>query len=128
MNAKAQVKYLFMMCNDVDAVIDFYGNILGLPANGGNEKGYAMINAGVDIAFLKGDYELPVHKEWAWQPGYNGGAANINSFSISTSVSDLREIYNRAKSKSSKMLFPKPDWRKDSYWAITLMDPMGNTI
>ena len=125
---KAELKFVFMMCNDVAAIVDFYGDTLGCATKSNLEQGWALVNAGVDIAFFKGDYPLPEHKEWAWQPGYNGGTANINSYSISTDEKNLRAIFERAKMKNVKMISEKPVWRKDSYWAITIMDPMGTTI
>jgi catechol 2,3-dioxygenase-like lactoylglutathione lyase family enzyme len=123
------LRFAFQMCNDVPAMRDFYGRILGCQTAGGtNEDGYVSVSLGVELLFFKGDFELPVHDEFAWQPGYRGGTANIGSWSIAMDEKAFRAAAKRLGECSVPKLSARPEWRKDSYWAQTVRDPMGHTL
>ncbi len=125
---QAKLNFVFLLCNDVDEIIKFYGDILGLEVEGSKEYGFASIKAGIEILFFEGDYPLEPHKEFAWQPGYQAASGHLTSFSFSFPLEQFTKAYQNAKEHKSPMLFPKPEWRKDSYWGITIQDPMGNTL
>lgn len=119
---------LFLMCNDVAQVEKFYGQILGIKVTGSAIEGYIDVDAGIHITFFKGDYELPIQKDWAWQPGYKGGTANIASWTIKFNDVEFRKALAKIKSEQVESLKDTPEWRHDSYWGYTVKDPMGNTI
>jgi len=123
--SKSGLKCVFLMCNDVAAMQKYYGEILKLKTEG---VGGLVVSAGVDLMFFKGDYELPVQKEWAWQPGYKGGAANVTSFSIELAEAEFKEVFLRLQKAGSPLLKKEPEWRQNSFWGLTTKDPMGNTL
>ena len=125
---RGEIKYLFLMCNDVSSIIAFYGATLGLDIEGGVADGFADIKAGVDIIFFKGDFDLPKEKEWAWQPGYKGGGGNFTSWSIAFNEQDFRDVVRRVKAAGVETFNATPEWRRDAYWGLTVKDPMGHTV
>ena len=125
----ATLKFCFHMCNDVPAMRVFYGDLLGLETSGGAaEDGYVSVSVGVELLFFKGDFELPVHQKFAWQPGYRSGSANLSSWAIEMDEDTFTETARRLANATLPKLPTRPEWRKDSYWAQTLRDPMGNTV
>lgn len=125
-NAKFQ--FLFLMANDLVQIDQFYRKTLEVPVAGDPVNGWVDVNLGTHVIYFKGDYDLPVFKEWAWQPGYKGGSGNITSWSIEFPETEFRNLYERIKSSKVEMLNSQPEWRRDSYWGLTIKDPMGNTI
>lgn len=128
MQRKAELRFLFLMCNDPVAMRQFYGELLGLPCEGQAEQGYLAVNAGIDLLFFKGDHELPVLREWAWQPGYQAGQGHFTSWSFSFDEASFRKAAKAVSGGRCPKLTERPVWRKDEYWAMTLQDPMGNTV
>jgi hypothetical protein len=78
--------------------------------------------------FFRWDHEIPIRKEWAWQPGDGMGKAPIMSISIEIPEKEYRSIVQRLRVASVKTLTKTPTWRQMSYWGWTVKDPMGNTI
>lgn len=125
---KSGLKCVFLICNDVAAQQKYYGETLKLKTEGSAEEGFVVVSAGVDLMFFKGDYPLPIQKEWAWQPGYEGGKADITSFSIGLSEPEFKAAYLGLQKAGAQLLKEKPEWRQDTYWGLTTKDPMGNTL
>ncbi len=123
-----QLGSLFLMCNDVSAIKAFYGDALKLKTIGSPEEGYLDVDIGIHLTYFKGDYELPVQKDWAWQPGYQGGSANVMSWTIKFSEADFRNIVTSLKTQKVEHLKELPEWRLNSYWGLTVKDPMGYTV
>lgn len=128
-NDKAKLKFLFGMCNSVQEIAHFYGQTLGLMVSTDDSDVWCSVDLGIDFIFFKGDYDLPVQSEWAWQPGYKSGPGHFFSWSIEYSdEKSYRQVISRLISDRVPTLGPKPEWRRDSYWGYTAKDPMGNTI
>lgn len=125
---KVAFKFLFLMGNDLTQIQHFYKELLEVPTTGTPEEGWIDLDLGVHVIYFKSDYEIPVVKEWAWQPGYQGAGGNLTSWSMEFTEDDFKEIYRRLKSAKAELLKEKPEWRRDSYWGLTVKDPMGNTI
>lgn len=124
----AKFQFLFLMANDLVEVDNFYRKVLEVPVAGDPSEGWVDVDLGTHVVYFKGDYELPVIKDWAWQPGYKGGSGNVTSWSIEFQENEFRKIYDRMKASKGEMMTDKPEWRRDSYWGLTVKDPMGNTI
>ncbi|MBK7891455.1 MAG: VOC family protein [Bdellovibrionales bacterium] len=129
MAQKLKLGFIFHLCNDVDAVRDFYLEVLGATIGSYEKDSWVDIDAGVKILFFKGDYEMPTVRDWAWQPGYSGGQGHLTSFSFSAENEEhFRKIFESAVQRKVPMQKEKPEWRRDSYWGLTLKDPMGHTL
>lgn len=128
--SKAQLKFLFRMGNDMARLKDFYCNNLELVCTGAPEQGYLDVNLGaISLLFFQSDYEIKTPNEFAWQPGYKGSDANLNSFSLAyTDEGDFRSVIKKLQSSQYPKLKNKPEWRRDSYWGFTVRDPMNTTF
>ena len=118
------------MCNDAKAIETFYRDVLGLEGLFRGEEGYVSLQAGTEVIFFQWDTPtMPVLAEWAWQPGYKGGAGSAASFSFSyDDEAAFREVVKRVEKAKITTFQPTPEWRRDSYWGHTVRDPMGNTL
>ena len=125
---KVEFKFLFLMGNDLEQIQHFYRDLLEISTAGAPEKGWIDLDLGVHVIFFKADYDIPFIKDWAWQPGYHGGEANVTSWSLQFNEDDFKKMYQRLKTAKVELLNDKPEWRRDSYWGLTAKDPMGNTV
>jgi hypothetical protein len=41
---------------------------------------------------------------------------------------DFAETWHRLVEDGVKLFKAVPEWRQDSYWGISVLDPMGNTL
>lgn len=126
---EVQFKFMFLMGNNIGKLLHFYQDVLQVPTEGSEENGWADVKLGsTHMIYFKSDSDIPYIKEWAWQPGYKGGAGNLTSWSLGFPESEFRNLFERLKSNKIEMLFPKPEWRRDEYWGLSVKDPMGNTL
>lgn len=126
--SKVEFKFLFMMGNDLKQIQHFYQDLLEVTTTGTPEEGWIDLDLGVHVIYFKSDYDIPFIKEWAWQPGYQGAGGNLTSWSMEFSEEDFKKMYQRLKVAKTELLKEKPEWRRDSYWGLTVRDPMGNTM
>jgi catechol 2,3-dioxygenase-like lactoylglutathione lyase family enzyme len=130
---KVNVKFIFSMCNDVVAMRHFYTELLGMQEQAFfNQKDFSYISYicrdGLYLMFFYSGKETPKHTEWAWQPGYDGGSLHIMSLAIEIPEGDFANTVERLKKENVKIFSDTPDWRQNSYWGFTIMDPQGNTL
>lgn len=126
------IRFIFNFCNDIEEMRRFYSEIVGLQEvsyQNDDDWGWLVYqNEGFQFMWFRSDENLPVIDGWAAQPGYPGGEFAITSWSIEVPQEDFEEIVEKLKSAGVKLLSMKPEWRQDSYWGFTVMDPMGNTV
>ena len=126
--SKPRLAYIYLLANDVKTMKEFYGDILGLKVSGYNQWFLSLDANGMEVLVFKGDYELPIQNKWAWQPGYEAGSGHITSYSIQISEQNYQQIVQNIIDQKVESLKPVPEWRRGSYWGITVKDPMGNTV
>jgi hypothetical protein len=78
--------------------------------------------------FFYSGKESPKHTEWAWQPGYDGGTLPVTSMAIEIPEQDFAGMVERLKKEGVRLFAEVPDWRQNSYWGFTVMDPQGNIL
>jgi len=126
------VRFLYFYCNDVDEVREFYTNTLGMIEQSymnDEEWGWLMYQSdGLQIVIMRAPQEVPVHEEWAPQPGWGGGELPIPSWSIHVPEAKFAGIVKQLNDGGYKVHDTKPMWAQDSYWSFPVKDPMGNTV
>lgn len=131
---RANIRFLFHMCNDIRSIGSFYRDLLGMKEVGfhnpkQDREGYLVYqNEGLQLMFFSGSKELPVAAEWAMQPGYSGPTYEVNSMGIEVPGDQFASVVDRLKAAGVPVYQPWPDWRQDSYWGFTVRDPMGTTL
>jgi catechol 2,3-dioxygenase-like lactoylglutathione lyase family enzyme len=110
----------------------FYSDLLGMKeVSYMNDEGFGWINykcEGFEFMFFRAMNPMPVIEEWTWQPGYDGAEHNAISWAINIPEADFAATVERLKADGVKQFKDKPEWRQDSYWGFSVMDPMGNTV
>jgi len=129
---KVNLRFVFSMCNDIAAMKKFYTDLLGMQGTAFfNEEqfGYLAYKCdGLDFMFFKTHGKVHVKDEWTWQPGYEGGSHDAVSWAIEVPMEDFAATVKRLREASVRAFSGKPEWRQDSYWGYSVMDPMGNTV
>jgi catechol 2,3-dioxygenase-like lactoylglutathione lyase family enzyme len=130
---KVNIKFIFSMCNDITTMRHFYTELLGMQEQAFlNEKEFGYLSYycqdGLYLMFFYSGKEAPKHTEWAWQPGYEGGSLHITSMAIEIPEQDFTGMVERLKKEGVRLFADVPDWRQNSYWGFTVMDPQGNTL
>lgn len=132
---KISVKFIYSLCNDIEAMRHFYTDLLGMKEiafyNDEEQKfGYLsyLCAGGLEFDFFYIGKEAPIHKEWAWQPGYEGGTLPVPSWSVNVPEEDFPEVVKKLKEDGVKSFQENPYWCLDSYWAFPVADPQGNTV
>ena len=129
---KLNIRFLYGMCQDIEAMRKFYSDVLGM-----DEKSYKNVDdwgwlvyqtEGFQLMFFR-DEAATVEERWAWQPGGTSEeAAPLMSFSLEVPWGDYRATVARIAGSNAKTQSEKPQWRQMSYWGWTVKDPMGYTI
>lgn len=129
---RVNIRFLFAMCNDIDAMRKFYSELLGMQeVSYMNEEQFGWLCyqcEGFQFMFFRTHGKIPVIEEWTWQPGYNGGSYDAVSWAIEIPEEGFADCHKRLKDANLKAFSDKPEWRQDSYWGYTVMDPMGNSV
>ena len=129
---KINIRFLYIMCNDVAAMRHFYTDLIGLKEvafKDDEEWGWLAYQCeGFQMMFMRAEKKLPVIEEWTWQPGYGGGPREGTSWGIEIPDEMFSTVVDRLRDAGVKALTDKPQWRQESYWGFSVMDPMGNTV
>ena len=128
-----KMSFIYRICNDVEEMRNFYSDIIGLKEltfKNDEQGGWVVYsNGGLTIQFWKWDEELPVDKEWSWQPGNCDGTSPALSWAFEVTETQMKNIYMKMKSAGVSMFHGKPKWFGDNnYWGLKVKDPMGFTI
>ncbi|UCE28252.1 MAG: hypothetical protein JSW52_05770 [Candidatus Coatesbacteria bacterium] len=127
---KTNIRFVFNHCNDPAAMQVFYSDVVGLKeAAFDEEQGYLVYQCeGFQMMFFRAENELAPPGDWADQPGYEGGTLEGTSWAIEVPEYEFAETVERVLGSGARVLKNAPEWRMDSYWGFTAIDPMGNTI
>ena len=134
-NAGVHINDLFMWCNDINAIRQFYTEILGLiegwydpkPELGPPYVVYKLAN-NQSLHFLKKNETDITDENWSYQSSSaipNG--IEKTSWTLNVSKSTADEILKRIQQRGAKS-YQETIESRSGYSAITLLDPMGNTI
>lgn len=129
---KVNLRFVYHQCNDVKAVREFYGSLLGLKvgAFADHEKyGWVTLQSeGLELMFFRAESALPVHEEFSFIPGDGGGPGARAAWSVEVPEEEFGAVFRRLRDAGVKAQTTAPTWRQDSYWGYTVLDPMGNTV
>lgn len=127
---RVNIRFLFGFCNDLSAMRRFYSELLGLQELDYQEQyGYLTYQSeGWQFMLFKAKKEIPVLTKWTDQPGYQGGELQTSSIAVEVPEEQYPETYIQLRDARVKMFNDRPEWRMDSYWGLSVMDPMGNTM
>ncbi len=128
----AKVRFVYMMCNDIEAIKTFYTDHLGMKETAYmNDESFAYICydcSGIEFMWFRADNKLPVPEGYASQPGWQGGTVEMTSCSIGIPGEKFAETVKGLIDAGYETCFAKPQWFQDNYWGFPVRDPMGNTI
>lgn len=129
---KASLRFLYLIANDLKQLRHFYSEIIGMKENSYYEDeqfGWLSYHMeGLEMDWFRSEQTIPVIKEWAMQPGYPGGSKEIISWSIELDESEFPKVIEQIKKEDIPQFQKEPEFRQDSYWGFSVMDPMGNTV
>ena len=130
--ADIKLKYIYRYCNDINEMKDFYSGILGFQEKSfGDHKGFGWLEyefGDTKLAFYKDEGKAPKIKDFAKQPAQDLGKKEITSFGIQYKEEEFRKLYEKLVEEKISLLTEKPQWLVDSYWGITIRDPMGFSL
>ncbi len=128
---KLNIRYLFTFCQDVEEIRHFYSDLLGMTecAYRNDEQGgwVCYRSEGFELMFFR-DPKAQSETRFAAQPGWEGGEALITSWAVEVPEEDFTEVWRRLVKGGANLFKSVPEWRQDSYWGISVLDPMGNTL
>ncbi|HEX9746215.1 MAG TPA: VOC family protein [bacterium] len=130
---KVNIRYLFAMATDIDAMRHFCTDLIGmLEKSYMNDENFGWLCYQCDgfqlMFFRANDENTKPLNDWTWQPGYGGGPLEGVSWAINYPEEEFRAAVKRMIGDDVRALFEEPQWFQDSYWSFPVMDPMGNTI
>ena len=129
---KPSLRFLYMIANDLKSIRHFYTDIIGLQENSyfEDEKfGWLSYHMGeLEMDWFRADQPQPVTTEWSMQPGYPGGTKEMISWSIEIDEELFSVVIQKIKQEKYPIFQEEPEFRQDSYWGFSVMDPMGNTV
>jgi catechol 2,3-dioxygenase-like lactoylglutathione lyase family enzyme len=129
--AAPSIKFIYNYCNDVEAMRQFYIELLGLPQTFfmNDERGrFLEFNCeGIEFMFFQASAPLPVPTEFSRQPGWEGGTLERPSCSIEYPPREFAACVKRLQTAGVRSAKPAPECH-GSYWAFPVLDPMGNTV
>lgn len=131
--ANARMNYVYIFCRDVDQMRAFYSEALGLAeSNYRNEEEWGWVcykMNGFEFMIFRDDSGMKPNEEFSWLPGGSGGEALFPCWTVTAAGEDeFRKGLAVIREKGYRTRDEKPGWFQDSYWAIAVLDPMGNTI
>ena len=130
--ARATIRFLFNVCNDVAAMRRFYVEVLGLAEGSFVDKpefGWLALKCdGFEAMWFRAETPLPVPGVWASQPGWQGGTADVCSWAIFIPEDRFAAVFERLVAEKAPLFAPVPMWRQGSYWGLSVRDPMGATV
>jgi catechol 2,3-dioxygenase-like lactoylglutathione lyase family enzyme len=127
---KVNIRFVYNFCNDLAAMRRFYTDLLGLDEVAYSEEHRYLCYQceGFQLMFFRPDAEVDVMEGWADQPGYQGGATFVTSWSVAVPEAEFAATVERLREAGVESRYPDPEWCVDSYWGYYVKDPMGRTV
>lgn len=124
--------YIYISCNDLAAMRQFYVALLGLQEqsyrDSGEYKWLVCKCRGFELMFFTADAPITVETGWHAQPGWEGGQREGVSWSVEVPPELYAPTVERLLEAGVPHFFDKPQWLQDGYWGFPVHDPMGNTV
>ncbi len=119
---------LYLFTNDLDAVIHFYGEIIGLESQIAED--HVIFELGdIELVYVLAEGTIPVLTEWQRQPIYDGGTLESATFTIEVISSEFALIAGRATADGTTRAYNDSVLvTEGDQYAIFLQDPMGITV
>jgi catechol 2,3-dioxygenase-like lactoylglutathione lyase family enzyme len=129
---RARFRFVFNVCNDVAAMRRFYVDILGFEEEAYMDTPeFAYLSVRSDdweAMWFRADARLPVATEFASQPGWEGGTVEATSWAVWVPEERFGAVREALAAAGASFYHSEPAWRQDSYWGLSVLDPMGVTI
>lgn len=124
---KAGIKFIYLYCNNLKKMREFYSEILQL-----NEIYYAEGQAlaydcdGLQFTIFQTKEKLQSEEGWADQPGWEGGTLPKISWSIPFEKQLFKSVVERLIHSEIDKFHSTPLWI--NYWSFPIKDPAGNSV
>jgi LysM repeat protein/catechol 2,3-dioxygenase-like lactoylglutathione lyase family enzyme len=119
---------LYLFANDLDAVVHFYSDILGLESQIAEDHVIFKLDD-LNLVYLLAETTVPVLTEWQRQPIYDGGTVESATFTIEVIASEFALIAGRAIADPTTSAYKDAVLVTDeNQHAMFLQDPMGYTV
>ena len=121
------VKFIYLFCNDLEAIRHFYTDLLHLHEiyfSDGQSVAYDCDGLQFTIMF---DADVkPALAGWGWQPGWQAGRNSVVSWSVVLDEEAFKTAVTKLTLSGVESYYDKPQWK--NYWSFPVKDPMGNTV
>lgn len=128
----ASVPFVYHVCNEIGPMRRFYVECLGLAEKGHMDREeFGWLAVGTDtfqMMWFRADETQPVPDAFACQPGWGGGTLERTSWSVKVPEAAFPGVLERLRAAGAPFFEPDPAWRQDSYWGVSVRDPMGATV
>jgi len=129
---KVTIRFVFNICNDIVATRHFYVDLLGMEEASFMDTpafGWLAVQCdGFQMMWFRGDGEQEVPTAFTCQPGWAGGTLEGTSWAVGIPEKAFPDVYRRLQEEGTMFFESKPAWRQDSYWGLSVLDPMGVTV
>jgi catechol 2,3-dioxygenase-like lactoylglutathione lyase family enzyme len=125
-----RIGFIYNCTNSLEDTRRFYTELLGMEESAYKpEWNYLCYRFGdLEFMFFGAEGVLDVPAEFADQPGWEGGTLEVTSWSVEVPEADFGKTVERLRAAGVKVFNDKPEWRVDSYWGYTVLDPNGVTV
>ena len=127
---RVSVNFIYNFSDSLEDTRHFYSDLLGMEEMTFKpEWNYLCYKFGdLEFMFFGARGELAKPTEYADQPGWPGGVLETTSWSVQVPEADFAKTVERLKAEGVRAFGDKPEWRVDSYWGFTVLDPSGFTV
>jgi catechol 2,3-dioxygenase-like lactoylglutathione lyase family enzyme len=126
------VRYLFQVASDLAAVRRFYVDLLGLREVAWMDQppqGWLSVEAGgFEMMWFRAEHPSPPRTEFTQQPGWEGGTREGISWAVEIPEARFAAAWRSLRESGVPLFRPVPEWRQDSYWGLSALDPAGVTV
>ena len=120
------VQFIYLFCNDLEAMRHFYTDLLGLHEIYFSEGQSVAYDCGGLQFTIMFDPDVEVAPEgWGWQPGWQEGRNSVVSWSVVLEEEGFKTAVTKLMLTGVDAFYDKPQWK--NYWSFPVKDPMGNT-
>ena len=129
---KISIRFLFNVCNDVEAMRHFYVDLIGLEQaafRDDAENGWLALQCdGFQAMWFRATEGQDIPEQFTRQPGWQGGTRESTSWGVNIPEEEFVHTYQRLVDAGVTLYEAEPSWRQDCYWGLSALDPMGSTV
>lgn len=91
--------------------------------------GWLSVDAGgFEMMWFRAERPTPTATEFTQQPGWEGGTREGTSWAVQIPEERFATTWQRLREAGVALFRPTPEWRQDSYWGLSALDPCGVTV